>query len=71
VNKVDRFFDMTAEELVDEEKKMRKEMFSLRFQLMTGRVDNPMRLKAVRRDIARLQTVRRQRELKIEKPAQD
>lgn len=71
MNKVDRFFDMTAEELVDEEKKMRKEMFSLRFQLMTGRVDNPMRLKAVRRDIARLQTVRRQRELKIEKPAQD
>jgi len=71
VSKANRFIDMTPDELTDEEKKMRKELFSLRFQLMTGRVDNPMRLKAVRRDIARIQTVRRQRELKIDKPAQD
>jgi large subunit ribosomal protein L29 len=68
---VDRFFDMTLEELTDEEKKMRKELFSLRFQVMTGRVENPMRLRAARRDIARIQTVRRQRELKIERPERD
>jgi large subunit ribosomal protein L29 len=71
MSEVDRFIDMTEEELTDEEKKMRKELFSLRFQVMVGRVDNPMRLRAVRRDIARIQTVRRQRELKIEKPERD
>lgn len=71
MSEVDRFIDMTEEELTDEEKKMRKELFALRFQVMTGRVDNPMRLRGVRRDIARIQTVRRQRELKIVRPERD
>lgn len=53
--------DMAAEELVQEEKKLQKELFSLRFQLMSGRVENPMRVRQIRRDIARIQTIHRER----------
>jgi large subunit ribosomal protein L29 len=39
----------------------KEEMFNLRFQLATGQLDNPMRIKAVRHDVARILTVLRQR----------
>ena len=54
--------DMAPEELHQEEKKLRKEIFHLRFQLMTGRAENQMRIRQTRRDIARIQTVYRQKE---------
>ncbi|MDP8970732.1 MAG: 50S ribosomal protein L29 [Actinomycetota bacterium] len=41
----------------------KQELFNLRFQLVTGQLDNPRRLKQVRRDIARVLTVQREREL--------
>jgi large subunit ribosomal protein L29 len=41
----------------------REELFNLRFQLATGQLDNPMRLKEVRHDVARILTVLREREL--------
>lgn len=53
--------DMAPEELHQEEKKLRKELFHIRFQLMTGRADNQMRVRQIRRDIARVQTVYRQK----------
>ena len=49
--------DMIPEELLQKEKELRKELFHLRFQLLTGRVENPLRIKQVRRDIARIKTV--------------
>ena len=41
-------------------------MFNLRFQLAVNQLDNPMRLKAVKKDIARIKTVLREQELKAE-----
>jgi large subunit ribosomal protein L29 len=44
---------------------LKEELFNLRFQLATGQLDNPMRISAVRKDIARVKTVMRERELNI------
>lgn len=57
--------DLTDEELDRKLAELKEELFNLRFQLATGQLDNPMRVKAVRKDIARVHTVRRERELKI------
>jgi large subunit ribosomal protein L29 len=50
-------------ELTDKVKDLRVELFNLRFQLATGQLDNPQRIKAVKRDIARLHTEIRIREI--------
>lgn len=57
---VKELLDMTPEELLQKEKELRKELFHLRFQLLTGRVENPLRIKQARRDIARIKTVFRE-----------
>jgi len=44
---------------------LKTELFNLRFQLATGELDNPMRIKKVKKDIARVKTVLRERELSI------
>ena len=46
---------------------LKAELFNLRFQLATGQLDNPLRVKAVRKDIARVKTIIRERELGIGK----
>ncbi|WP_353952864.1 50S ribosomal protein L29 [Knoellia sp. S7-12] len=51
--------------LVDELRKGKEELFNLRFQSATGQLDNHGRLRAVRRDIARIYTEMRERELGI------
>ena len=51
--------------LVDELRKAKEELFNLRFQVATGQLDNNRRLQTVRRDIARIYTVMRERELGI------
>ena len=51
--------------LVDELKKAKEELFNLRFQSATGQLESHGRLKAVRRDIARIYTILRERELGI------
>lgn len=48
---------MTADELREEEKSLRKELFNLRFQQATGEIENPLRIRVVRKDIARVLTV--------------
>ncbi|BDZ63878.1 50S ribosomal protein L29 [Agromyces mangrovi Wang et al. 2018] len=53
------------ERLVDELKKAKEELFNLRFQAATGQLESHGRLKAVKRDIARIYTVIRERELGI------
>jgi large subunit ribosomal protein L29 len=47
----------TADELSDELVKLKKEQFNLRFQKATGQLENTARVRQVRRDIARIQTV--------------
>ena len=51
--------------LVDELKKAKEELFNLRFQSATGQLESHGRLRAVKRDIARIYTVIRERELGI------
>jgi large subunit ribosomal protein L29 len=53
------------ERLVDELKKSKEELFNLRFQSATGQLENHGRVRAVKRDIARIYTVLRERELGI------
>ena len=47
----------TADELADELAKLKKEQFNLRFQKATGQLENTARVRQVRRDIARIQTI--------------
>ena len=53
----------TSEELNTELKKKKSELFNLRFQLATGQLENTATITECKRDIARVLTVRRQREL--------
>jgi large subunit ribosomal protein L29 len=53
------------ERLLEELRKAKEELFNLRFQSATGQLDNHGRLRAVKRDIARIYTVMRERELGI------
>jgi large subunit ribosomal protein L29 len=61
-SELDAFDD---ERLVAELKKAKEELFNLRFQSATGQLESHGRLKAVRRDIARIYTILRERELGI------
>ena len=49
--------DLTIDELRQHETDLRKELFNLRFQKVTGEIENPMRIRLVRKDIARVLTV--------------
>ncbi|HMK50273.1 MAG TPA: 50S ribosomal protein L29 [Thermodesulfovibrionales bacterium] len=49
---------MTTEELGKKEQDLRKELFNLRFQQATGEIENPMRIRAVRKNIAKVLTIR-------------
>ena len=55
--KMSELREMTNEELNQQLETLREEMFNLRFQQSTNRMENPMRLKLVRRDIARIKTL--------------
>lgn len=52
----------TADQLMDELEKMRKEQFNLRFQRATGQLENMARVKVLRRSIARIMTVIKERD---------
>ena len=54
------------EELVTKLREAKEELFNLRFQAATGQLENNSRLKTVRKDIARIYTLMRERELGIE-----
>jgi large subunit ribosomal protein L29 len=62
--KASEFAVMTPEQLVDKVKELKKELFTLRFQLATGQLQNTMQITYVKRDIARAKTVLRQMEIK-------
>lgn len=54
-------------ELEEKLREIKEELFNLRFQNVTQQLDNPMRIKIVRRNIARVKTVMRERELGIKR----
>ena len=55
--------EMDEQELLDTLAAAQQELFNLRFQHVTGQLDNYSRLRAVRKDIARLHTILREREI--------
>jgi large subunit ribosomal protein L29 len=59
--KPDDLRHMTVDQLDDELIKLKKERFNLRFQRATGQLENTSRVREVRRDIARIRTVTRQK----------
>ncbi|MDR3271512.1 MAG: 50S ribosomal protein L29 [Peptococcaceae bacterium] len=59
--------DMTDEEVLKEIDSFKTELFNLRFQLATGQLENVMRIKEVKKGIARGKTILRERELHIER----
>jgi|GraSoiStandDraft_46_1057282.scaffolds.fasta_scaffold09307_1 large subunit ribosomal protein L29 len=58
--------ELPDEELLDRLESLKEELFNLRFQFATGQLDNPMRIKVVRHDVARILTLLRERHLEIE-----
>lgn len=52
--------EMSAVELQDKLNDLKAELFNLRFQLAVNQLDNPMRIKAVKKDIARVMTIMQQ-----------
>jgi len=61
--KINKIREMSSEELAKELEELKKELFKLRFSLATNGLDNPLKIKEVKRDIAKINTVLRQREL--------
>jgi large subunit ribosomal protein L29 len=63
--KASEFRNMTVDEMKQKEADLRKELFNLRFQQVTGEIENPLRIRHVRKDIARVLTVVNQK-MKVE-----
>ena len=65
--KAKEFREMTDEEILKRVDELKTELFNLRFQLATGQLDNAMRIRDVRKGIAKGKTILRERELKLER----
>ena len=59
--------EMTTEELNNKLADLKNELFNLRFQHSTSQLDNPMRIVEVKKDIARIKTILREKELTASK----
>ena len=68
--KADKIREMTAAEIANQLHELEEELMNLRFQKVTSQMDNPLRLRIVRRDIARLKTILHEQEKDIQKLAQ-
>ena len=60
--KASKLRDLSKEDLVQEESDLREQIFKLRFQAATGQLESASRRRSVRRDIARILTILRERE---------
>ncbi len=63
--KVNEIRDMNPDEQVEKIKSLKEELFNLRFQHATGQLENPMRIREVKRSIAQIKTIQHERELNI------
>jgi large subunit ribosomal protein L29 len=68
--KASQMRDMSREDLVLEEAALREQLFKLRFQSATGQLESASRMRGVRKDIARVQTILREMELAQEAKTQ-
>lgn len=67
--KVKEIRQMSDAELGTKLQDLKVELFNLRFQSATGQIDNPLRIRTVRKEIARVKTIQKERELGIRKEA--
>ncbi|MEE0866784.1 MAG: 50S ribosomal protein L29 [Clostridia bacterium] len=64
--KINEIRDLTTEELQLKINELKKELFTQRFALATNNLDNPMKIGMIKKDIAKIMTVIREREIKGE-----
>jgi len=62
--KIEKIREMTEVELNAEFKKLKNELFNLRFQHVTGQLENPIKMRDTKKQIARVKTIIREKELK-------
>ena len=62
--KIEKIRSLSPADLAKEEARLKKELFNLRFQNVTGQLENPQKMKELKKDIARVKTVIRENELK-------
>lgn len=60
-SKVGELRDLSRDELLTKTDELKKELFNLRFQQAMGQIENPMRLRLLRKEIARVKTVLREK----------
>jgi large subunit ribosomal protein L29 len=65
LTKPEELRDLSDDEIDTKLAEAKEELFNLRFQLVTGQLDNPMAIKIMRKEIARILTVIRERELAV------
>ena len=63
--KVNQIRDLSPDERIDKIKSLKEELFNLRFQHATGQLENPMRIRELKRSIAQIKTIQRETELGI------
>lgn len=61
--KINEIRDLSQQELLDKLQDLKEELFNLRFQNATNQLDNPMRIVAVKKEIARVKTIIKEKEL--------
>ena len=64
--KIDKMREMSEQELNEEALELKQELFNLRFQHVTGQLENPIKMRDVKREIARIKTVIREKQLNKE-----
>jgi len=67
--KADKVREMSADELRTKERELQEQLFRLRFQKSLGQLDNGLKIRETRRDIARVKTVLRQKQQQAQAPA--
>ena len=65
--KANEIREMNSEEQKEKLASLKEELFNLRFQHATGQLENPMRIKEVKKSIARIKTIQREQELEAAK----
>ncbi|MCM2535520.1 50S ribosomal protein L29 [Neobacillus pocheonensis] len=65
--KANELRDLTTAEIEQKIKSLKEELFNLRFQLATGQLENTARIREVRKALARMKTVIREREISVNK----
>ena len=62
---INKIREMSPEELTVELEKMKKDLFNFRFQHVTGQLENPIKMRDTKRDIARVKTIIREKEIEV------